>query len=386
MKKQILLILILGILTFKSYSQNSPLTIYGNGLDGSTYQMTAIYSDSNGLILEAPLNSSGIRLPIQFNWRGSGTPSLFIDSDSKIGIGTNSPNWKLHVKGAITAEGDGAYNYADFNLKNGDVRWHISGPRYTENNRLGIFWDDGISYYDYLTIATNGSVGIGTSDPKGILHIKSESIDISSSESYDANMLIEATCTSRTVNKGAALGFVVPANSDGSNPWQQGRILVTPDNTNNTNASGRMYLQTRYFDANSYAWKWRNNLVLSSNGYIGIGTIDPVYSLDVIGTIRAREVIVDLNGADFVFENDYKLMPLNELEKFLKEQKHLPEIASAKEMEKNGTDLGDLNSKLLQKMEEMTLYMIEQNKKIEQQNQEMQLMKEKITKLEAALN
>ncbi len=102
-----------------------------------------------------------------------------------------------------------------------------------------------------------------------------------------------------------------------------------------------------------------------NNGDVGIGTPNPGYKLDVIGTIRAREIKVDLNGADFVFEKDYKLMPLKDLEKFVQKNKHLPEIAPAKEMEENGTNLGNLNSKFLQKIEEMTLYIISQNESIE---------------------
>ena len=86
----------------------------------------------------------------------------------------------------------------------------------------------------------------------------------------------------------------------------------------------------------------------------------------VCGTIRANEVKVNLDGCDFVFEDDYKLRTLKEVDDFIKENKRLPEIESAAVMEANGTNLGELNSKLLQKIEELTLYTIEQERKIEE--------------------
>ncbi|KQW99229.1 tail fiber protein [Flavobacterium sp. Root420] len=101
------------------------------------------------------------------------------------------------------------------------------------------------------------------------------------------------------------------------------------------------------------------------NGNVGIGTTNPTSKLTVAGNINSREVKVTVDaGADFVFENDYNLPSLDAVDKFIKENKHLPEIASADEMKKEGINLSEMNIKLLQKIEEMTLYMIEQNKKI----------------------
>jgi hypothetical protein len=93
------------VLTVSASAQNnqpSPIFSWGAGLDGSTYQKTAIYSDATyGLLIEAPLNSSSGKLPIQFNWRGSGTPPLYINANSNVGIGTSSPLEKLDVNGRI---------------------------------------------------------------------------------------------------------------------------------------------------------------------------------------------------------------------------------------------------------------------------------------------
>ena len=103
-------------------------------------------------------------------------------------------------------------------------------------------------------------------------------------------------------------------------------------------------------------------------GNVGIGTTTPFYKLDVNGTIRAKEVLVNLNngGADFVFEENYLLRPLNEVSDFIQANKHLPEIPSAADMVNNGLDMGEFQIKLLQKIEELTLYIIEQDKRIKE--------------------
>jgi hypothetical protein len=110
--------------------------------------------------------------------------------------------------------------------------------------------------------------------------------------------------------------------------------------------------------------QWGGDLIINPTGSkVGIGTTNPTDLLTVAGKIGAREIKVSTNaGADFVFEPDYKLPDLNELEKFVKTNKHLPEMPTAKQMVENGINLGELNVKLLQKVEELTLHLIEKDK------------------------
>lgn len=122
------------------------------------------------------------------------------------------------------------------------------------------------------------------------------------------------------------------------------------------------------------------------NGRVGIGTTNPQNLLDVNGTIRAKEIKVETGWADFVFHPTYKLKTLTEVEKYINKNGHLEEIPTALEVEKNGVNVGEMQAKLLQKIEELTLYTIEQNKKLEKQSAEMQNMREEIEKLKAKSN
>lgn len=110
-------------------------------------------------------------------------------------------------------------------------------------------------------------------------------------------------------------------------------------------------------------------ITVMQNGNVGIGTLSPDSKLTVKGTIHTNEVRVDINapiqGPDYVFEKDYDLLALSQLEAYINQYKHLPEVPSAKEMEENGLNLKEMNLLLLKKVEEVTLHLIEQNKKIE---------------------
>lgn len=102
-------------------------------------------------------------------------------------------------------------------------------------------------------------------------------------------------------------------------------------------------------------------------GKVGIKTTNPGdFDLAVNGKIRSREIKVDNgNWADFVFERGYQLPSLQKVENHIKAKGHLPGIPSAAEVKKNGVELSDMNAKLLQKIEELTLYIIQQQKEIE---------------------
>jgi len=147
--------------------------------------------------------------------------------------------------------------------------------------------------------------------------------------------------------------------------------------------SGSFFDQDLYFrktnDNATQAW---SKVLLEIDGKVGIGTATPNEKLAVNGKIRAKEIKVEPNPAtwpDYVFEAGYQVGTLEELERYIKTNKHLPEMPTAKEVAINGVELGEMNRLLLKKVEELTLLLIDQGKKNEKQD-------ETINKLEKELN
>ncbi|WP_234859493.1 tail fiber protein [Aquimarina aquimarini] len=126
------------------------------------------------------------------------------------------------------------------------------------------------------------------------------------------------------------------------------------------------------------------------NGFVGIGTTKPDMKLTVKGNIHAEEVKIDLNipAPDYVFKEDYNLISIKEVENFIKKNSHLPEIPSAKEFEQNGVMQAEMDMNLLKKIEELTLYTIQQQKEIEslkKENEEVKLLNTKLIELQSRL-
>ncbi|MBC9795860.1 hypothetical protein [Sinomicrobium weinanense] len=132
----------------------------------------------------------------------------------------------------------------------------------------------------------------------------------------------------------------------------------------------------------SYHWQRKGNGLFYTDGRVGIGTTDSSnWKLAVNGNIRAKEVKVETGWSDFVFEENYPLPTLEEVEQHIIKKGHLKDIPSAKEVEENGIFLGEMDAKLLQKIEELTLYIIKQQKVMKIQGEAIQELKKEIEQL-----
>jgi hypothetical protein len=196
-----------------------------------------------------------------------------------------------------------------------------------------------------------GYVGIGASTPLAKLDVR-------------GNLLLDAAPN--------------PIIYTGSAITEQNKYLLLISSPTVTSASGLKAGGVLISDSYLYANPGKNDLVVKGNVAIGTASAG-TYKLAVEGTIGARKIKVTQENpwADFVFENDYQLPTLQETDNFIKANKHLPNIPTAAEVKKNGVDLGEMNTKLLQKVEELTLHLIEQNKRVAALEKEVKVLKKK---------
>ncbi|MEO1255746.1 MAG: hypothetical protein AAFY41_12825, partial [Bacteroidota bacterium] len=284
---------------------------------------------------------------------------LVIDNNGNVGIGSTSPSAKLQVQqnsGALLRlsndannflysgiDGSGAYIEQVANTS-GKSKIRLQTRNSNQGTYSQFFINGENSSFNFL----NGSIGIGTSSPSGLLEIKGP-------YNGDSQLIINTTQSNgelRFSDNGTTKGFVWYNKS--SNHMAFGRGSST------------------------------NSMFVNSSGQFGIGTTSTgSHKLAVEGSIGAREIKVEASGwSDFVFEKDYNLLTLREVEKHIDEKGHLPEIPSEAEVNENGINLGEMNAKLLQKIEELTLYLIEQNKQINALKSKNEELENRLRKIE----
>lgn len=304
-----------------------------------------------------------IFLNAQINTKNGGATNVLPNNpttNTNVGIGTNTPKSKLDVEGGIS------------------IGLNYSGTSASPTNGAIIEGNVGIgTILPTSKLDVNGLIkGIGGSFPKSVLSTEvfpTENDRLKACNVLSAGSIVD-TWDAKTFNF-----FDIPSSSTNPN----NNIWFSLQNRNDIarfvfsatqNASGNLRilnkLQEDVFKVNDDGSDNISLLLPKSNSFLGIGTTSftdgvDTFKLSVAGNIRANRVKVYTTWADYVFEDDYNLPSINEVEKYINENGHLKDIPSAELVEKNGIELGEMNKLLLQKIEELTLYIIDLNKEVE---------------------
>ncbi|WEA00669.1 hypothetical protein [Mucilaginibacter sp. SJ] len=279
----------------------------------------------------------------------SNVNNIFNNNTGNVGIGSNNPTAKLTVFHS-TLLGSAAKNSLLLSSTGGATANNVQNNIWLVRNSAGS---------DFTTARLHDGISIDGSfiTPQTDTRTWWERDPTADVQSWGS-----AATTYLTIKQGnLGLGTITPA----------AKLDVTVGSSSFTN-------NIRFGDANpGYLAAGTAGIFMSNNagspvftvlhtGNVGIGQTNPQNKLDVNGSIHSKSVLIDLNGwSDYVFKKDYPLRPLSEVKAYIDLNEHLPEVPSEQEMVKKGLDVSEMNKLLMKKIEEMTLYLIEQNKRIE---------------------
>jgi len=271
-------------------------------------------------------------------WTASGGNLYSYPTATKIGIGTSTPTFGLHLLNTTFGVATG----------NNTVK--------SDGNYLSVTKWQGNGYSDmqtYITPAKIQQFDVGyyqataTYSPTQIVMRSSAPIPV-----YNESNITQGAVKLTTSAPSLTLRGIY---WDGHSAVVNHGFTFVMNNYSKLQLTNSETVSKVYFSINE------------SNGYMGIGTVNPSTLLTVNGKITAEEIEVKDVAADFVFDKNYSLRSLKDVEKYISENKHLPDVAPAEET-CNGVNLGAFNQTLLQKVEELTLYMIQ----LQKQNEALQ--------------
>ena len=275
-------------------------------------------------------------------WSANST-NIYNNNSGNVGIGTSIPLSKFNVQTSTNTHG---ITHTDGTITVGTYVGYGEGWLGTRSNHPLTFFTN--NSLEQMTLLTNGNLGLGTTTPDYRLNVSSNIVQ--SNTNTDLIKLVGQNPLMSFSNGTTDFGYIKAWSYQPYAPFTNGLVIGT----------GPGY--PIFFSTNNYSL----SMIIADNGNVGIGTANPTYKLSVNGNVRSKEVVVETGWADYVFDKKYKLKSLDEVESFIQQNYHLEGIPSAKEIEKNGLPIGDTQKKMMEKIEELTLYVIELNKQIKE--------------------